>query len=705
MTAIPSPNSPNPSSPMGKLLKQSDLIMAGLLLLIVAMLIVPVPEWLLDTMLVVNISSAAMILLVSLYTTETLQFSVFPSLLLIATLFRLSLNVAATKLILSNGHAGAVITAFGQFVVGGSYIVGIIAFLILIVVQFVVITSGAGRVAEVGARFTLDAMPGKQMSIDADMNAGLINETQAKERRQVIEREADFYGAMDGASKFVRGDAIAAILITIINIIGGFAMGMSRGESDAVTILQKYTLLTIGEGLVSQIPALLISTATGILVTRANADRPMGQEFASQLFARPRPVLIVAGMLLLMMTLPGFPKMQLLILAGCMGMGGVAMMKKEQQDTLQTQAVVQSRLNTADTKPTGPESVLAVLNVETIELELGSNLVSLALPEEGGDLADRVAGVRKQIALELGIIMPTVRIRDNLQLRSNIYAIKIKGAVIATHELMPSSILALDSGMVYQRFEGVETTEPAMGTPALWINRALRERAEMAGYITVEPADVLITHLTETIKSHASELLTRQETQKLVDHVKETDAAAVNELIPNILTLGDVQKVLQMLLKERVGIRDLTSILECLADYASRTKDIEQLAEFVRVALARQICRQYQDEDGQIRVVTLAPSLEQMLRDAVQPTPTGNMLAIEPRLAQAMIRSLNEQLAQAGEQGYNPILLCSGQVRLPLKRLIERSIPTLPVMAYTEIVPKVEVEALGTVEVELTLAA
>jgi flagellar biosynthesis protein FlhA len=707
MTAVPNSNAQKALSPMLKLLRQSDILMAGLLLLIVAMLVVPMPEWLLDTMLVVNIASATMILLVSLYTTDPLQFSVFPSLLLVSTLFRLSLNVAATKLILGSGQAGAVISAFGQFVVGGSYVVGIIAFLILVVVQFVVITNGAGRVAEVAARFTLDAMPGKQMSIDADMNAGLITEAQARERRQTIEREADFFGAMDGASKFVRGDAIAAVLITIINIIGGFAIGMTKGDgAGVVDVLQKYTLLTIGEGLVSQIPALLISTATGILVTRANADRPMGQEFAGQLFSRSRPMMIVAGMLLLLMVLPGFPKMQLLMLAGGLGGSAYALTRKEKLESQQKKLEAESRLKgTADAKPTGPESVLAQLGVETIELELGSNLVPLALPDEGGDLADRVAGVRKQIALEMGIILPTVRIRDNLQLRSNTYTIKIKGAIVAAHDLMPSSILALDSGMVFQRFDGVETIEPAMGTPALWISRALKERAEMAGYITVEPADVLITHLTEVIKSHAAELLTRQETQKLVDHVKETDAAAVNELVPNLLTLGDIQKVLQMLLRERVSIRDLTSILECLADYAPRTKDIEHLAEFVRVALARQICRQYQDEDSLLRVVTLAPSLEQMLRDAVQPTPTGNLLAIEPRLAQTMIRSLNEQLGQAAEQGYNPILLCSGQIRLPLKRLIERSIPTLPIMAYTEIVPKVEVEALGTVEAELTLVA
>lgn len=686
-----------------RLLRQTDMLLAVLLIFIVGMLIVPLPEWLLDTMLVVNLTGAAMILITALYNTEPLQFSVFPSLLLVMTLFRLSLNVAATKLILGSGHAGAVITAFGQFVVGGSYVVGIIAFLILIVVQFVVITNGAGRVAEVAARFTLDAMPGKQMSIDADMNAGLITEADARIRRKNIEMEADFYGAMDGASKFVRGDAIAAVLITIINIIGGFALGLSRG-GDVMTVLQQYTLLTIGEGLVSQIPALLISTATGLMVTRAGSDKAMGQDFFGQLFNRPRPLMIVTGLLFFLTALPGFPKFQLLLIAVCCGFGAWVMHRREEADARGVREAQEFAAAQTSAPPKGPETVMPLLGVETIELELGSNLVPLALPEEGGDLAERVGGVRKQIAMELGIILPTVRIRDNLQLRANHYQIKIKNAAVASHELLIGSILALDSGMVYQKFEGVETTEPALGTPALWIARSLKERAEVAGYITVDPATVLITHLTEVIKTHAHELLSRQETQKLIDHVKQTDEAAVNELLPNLLTLGEVQKVMQSLLRERVSVRDLSTVLETLADYAPRTKDLDALAEFSRAALARQICKQYQEEDGIIRVVTLAPGLEQELRGAVQATASGNMLAIEPQMAQGIVRQLSLRVEEATEQGYNPVLLCSGQIRLPLKRMIERSLPALPVMAYTEIVPKVEVESLGTVEVELTLA-
>jgi flagellar biosynthesis protein FlhA len=704
MAVLSNSGAAGPAAILKRITRHSDMLLAGLLLLIVAMLIVPLPEWLLDTMLVINIAAASTVLLVALYNTEPLQFSIFPSLLLVMTLFRLSLNVAATKLILSQGHAGQVIEAFGNFVISGNYIVGIIAFLILVVVQFMVITNGAGRVAEVAARFTLDAMPGKQMSIDADMNAGLITEAEAKTRRRVIEAEADFYGAMDGASKFVRGDAMAAILIIIINIVGGIALGMTRGR-DIMTVLQTSTLLTIGEGLVSQIPALLISTATGLIVTRAGAERPMSQEFFSQLFSRQRPLLMVSGLLFFLMILPGFPKPQLFALAVATALGARYLDRKEKADRIQAREAEAQAAATTSAAPAGPESVMPLLGVETIELELGSNLVPLALPEEGGDLADRVGNVRKQIAMELGIVLPTVRIRDNLQLRTNHYQIKIKGATVATHELFLHCVLALDSGVVMHRFEGIETIEPAMGTPALWISKALKDRAEMAGYITVDPATVLITHLTEVIKSHAAELLTRQETQKLIDHVKHTDEAAVNELLPNLLTLGEVQKVLQSLLRERVGVRDLATVLETLADYAPRTRDLDALAEFSRAALARQICKQYQDEMGVIRVLTLAPGLEQELRGTVQATPTGNMLAIEPQLAQAIIRGLTQQLDQAGAQGYSPVLLCSGQIRLPFKRLVERSLPTLQILAYTEIVPKVEVEALGAVTVEMSLAA
>jgi len=703
MTSAPTSLSQGFGSFLQRITRSADMVLAILFILVLGMLIVPLPEWLLDLLLVVDIGGSALILLSAFYTVEPLQFSIFPSLLLIMTLFRLALDVAATKLILGTGHAGEVIAAFGKFVVGGNYIVGIIAFLILVVVQFVVITNGAGRVAEVAARFTLDAMPGKQMAIDADLNAGLINEEQAKERRKQIELEADFYGAMDGASKFVRGDAIAAILIIIINIVGGFALGLSRG-GDVMSVLQSYTLLTIGEGLVSQIPALLISTATGLIVTRAGSEKPIAQAFFQQLFQGTRPLIIVSGLMAMLALLPGFPKLQLLVLAAAAGGGAFFLTRRAEEEQKRALKESEKQKLAANAAPKGPEAVLPLLNVETIELELGSGLVPLALPEEGGDLAERVGGVRKQIAMELGIVLPTVRIRDNLQLRPNQYQIKIKGAPVASHELLLGYILALDTGMVRQHFEGIPTTEPAMGTPAIWINKALKDRAELAGYITVDPATVLVTHLTEVVKTHAAELLTRQETQKLVDQVRKRDEAVVNELIPNVLTLGEVQKVLQSLLKERVGIRDLTTILETLADYAPRTRDIDALNEFVRGALARQICRQYQDEDGVLRVITLAASLEQELRGAVQPTPTGLMLAIDPHLAQALLRSLKERVEQASEEGHSPVLLCSGQIRLPLKRLIERSLPHLAVLAYTEVVPGVDVEVVGTVDVTLSLS-
>ena len=472
-----------------------------------------------------------------------------------------------------------------------------------------------------------------------------------------------------------------------------------------MSVLQKYTLLTIGEGLVSQIPALLISTATGLIVTRAASDKPMGQDFVAQLLLNPRPLMIVTGMLACMLLVPGFPKPQIFLLMLLLGGSAYGLTTREKAEQARDLAHQEREASQVSDAPATPENVLPLLGVETIELELGSSLVPLALPDEGGDLAERVGSVRKQIALELGIILPTVRIRDNLQLRANTYQIKIKGATVASHELYPNCILALEGGLVVQRFEGTDTIEPALGTPAQWLARGLKERAEMAGYITVDPATVLVTHLTEVIKGHAAELLTRQETQKLIDHVKLTDEAAVVELLPNVLTLGDVQKVLQSLLRERIGVRDLATILETLADYAPRTKDADALAEFSRAALARQICKQYQDDDGKLRVLTLAPALEQELRQTVQATATGNMLAVEPQLAQSLIRSLGAQMDLVGEQGYNPVLLCSGQIRLPLKRLIERSLPTLPVMAYTEVVAKVEVEALGTVDAELALPA
>ncbi len=674
--------------------KHSDEIMAIAIILIIGMLIIPMPDWLLDFCIIINLTASVVIVLVTLNCTEPLQFSVFPSLLLITTLYRLALDIAATKLILSTAEPGNVIKAFGTVVLGGNFVVGVISFLILVVIQFVVITSGAGRVAEVAARFTLDAMPGKQMSIDADLNAGLITEEVAKARRKQIEAEADFYGAMDGASKFVRGDAIAAVIIIIINIAGGFIIGMMQGHSDALTILQTYTLLTVGEGMVSQIPALLISTATGLMVTRAASESDMGSDFLTQMFAKSRPLMMAGVLLIGLFLVPGFPKLPLFIVGSFVVGSAVVLSRNEKRSSLQ-KAAMDAKASQPPAK--APEDPMKLLKVDMLLLELGSGLVPLALPDEGGDLADRVSGARKQIAMELGIILPMVRIRDNLQLKINQYVIKIKDQVVASHEVSPNMLLALDPGTVIQPVQGVPTTEPAFGGPALWIPHAMRERADMSGYIVVQPGEVIITHLTEVIKKHANELLNRQDVQALVDHVAQQNKVVVDELIPNLMSLGEVQKVLQNLLRERVSIRDLGTILETLADWSPRTKDIDQLTEYVRSALARQICKQHSDELGKMHVLTLDSNLEQKFRESVQVTANGVMLAIDPSTATKFVSVLSRQIEEAGRSGISPVLLCSSQVRLALKRLTERTLPNLPILAYNEIIANMEIENVATV--------
>jgi flagellar biosynthesis protein FlhA len=692
---------PNGKAAEGPLSRFSDIGMAVAILTIVGMLIVPLPDWLLDFCIVLNLSVAVVVVLVTLYTTEPLEFSVFPSLLLITTLFRLALNIAATKLILATGEPGTVIKAFGSVVLGGNPVVGVIAFSILVVIQFVVITNGAGRVAEVAARFTLDAMPGKQMSIDADLNAGNITEEEAKTRRKKIEGEADFYGAMDGASKFVRGDAIAAVMIILINIVGGFVMGMLKGQSDAMTILQTYTLLTVGEGLVSQIPALLISVATGLIVTRAASESNMGQAFVGQIFTRSRPLALAGGLLLALVLVPGFPKLPLLLVGGLVTAGAVSLMRGEKAEKT---ATAQAETQRALSAPKPKEDPMRLLTVDTLLLELGTNLVSLAIPDEGGDLAERVSGARKQIAIEMGIVLPMVRIRDNLQVKSNTYVIKIRDQVVAQFEIYPTQLLALDSGMVATPLDGIPTTEPAFGGPALWIPASMKERALMAGYVVAQPSEVIITHLTEVIKQHAWELITRQEVQALIEHVKKDNKVVVEELIPNLMTLGEVQKVMQNLLRERVSVRDLGTVLETLADWSPRSKDLDQLTEYVRAALARQICKQQEDESGVLQVLTLDPPLEQALRESVQITPSGVALAIDPTTASALVNALKQEIERAGEQGYAPLLLCSSQIRLPLKRLTERNLPALAILAYSEIVPNIEVRAVGSVSVSAPAA-
>jgi len=685
----------------GRLGKYSDLIMAIAVLGVVVMLIVPLPEWLLDTLLVVNLAGAALIFLTTLYVQEPLQFSVFPSLLLIATLFRLSLNIAATKLILGTGSAGRVIEAFGNFVVGGDYVVGVVAFLILVIVQFVVITNGAGRVAEVAARFTLDAMPGKQMAIDADLNAGLITEEQAKERRKAIEEEADFYGAMDGASKFVRGDAIAAVLIIIINIVGGFLIGLRNGQGDAMTILRTYTLLTVGEGLVAQIPALFISTAAGILVTRTATQTHIGQDLLSQLFSRARPAWIVAGMLVTMALVPGFPIIQLLLLAAALGGIGYVVTQGDRARSRRVETAPKRQPAPETSK--GPEAVLPLLTVDTIQLELGLGLLGLVDASVGGDLVERINLIRRQTALELGIVLPSVRIRDNLQLKNEQYAIKIKGETVATGEVRPQYLLAMgaDDPQQMESLGGIPTREPAFGLTAYWIPASRRDAAEMMGYTVVEPTAVVATHLTEVIKQHAADILTRQDVQTLLDHTKQQNAAVVQELVPDLMTVGEVQKVLQHLLRERIPIRDLGTILETLADYAPRTKDPDQLGELVRAALARTITRQYLSSDGTLYVMTLEPSLEGRLRDCVQPTASGLQLAIDTAFASALLREVGAQAEQMATMGYLPVILCSSQIRLPLRRLIERSMQSVACIAYNEVARGVSVEAVAVVSVPM----
>ncbi len=685
----------------GRLGKYSDLIMAVAVLGVVVMLIVPLPEWLLDTCLVVNLAGAALIFLTTLYVQEPLQFSVFPSLLLIATLFRLSLNIAATKLILGSGSAGRVIEAFGNFVVGGDYVVGVVAFLILVIVQFVVITNGAGRVAEVAARFTLDAMPGKQMAIDADLNAGLITEEQAKERRKAIEEEADFYAAMDGASKFVRGDAIAAVLIIIINIVGGFLIGLRNGQGDAMTVLRTYTLLTVGEGLVAQIPALFISTAAGILVTRTATQTHLGQDLFAQLFSRTRPTWIVAGMLVTMALVPGFPIVQLLLLAAALGGIGYAVTRSEKVRTRKVESA--PKRQPAPEAPRGPEAVLPLLTVDTIELELGLGLLGLVDASAGGDLVERINLIRRQTALELGIVLPSVRIRDNLQLKNDQYTIKIKGEMVATGEVHPQYLLAMgvDDPQQMESLGGIPTREPAFGLSAYWIPISRRDAAEMLGCTVVEPSAVIATHLTEIIKSHAADILTRQDVQTLLDHTKQHNAAVVQELIPDLMTVGEVQKVLQHLLRERVPIRDLGTILETLADYAPRTKDPDQLGELVRAALARTITRQYLSGNGVLYVMTLEPSLEGRLRESVQPTASGLQLAIDTAFASALLREIGSQAEGMAAMGYMPVVLCSSQIRLALRRLIERSMPSVACIAYNEVASGVSVEAVAVVSVPM----
>ena len=681
-----------------KVLKHTDLVVGLGLLMVVGMLILPLPHWALDTGLVIAIASSVVIFLTSVNVSDPLQFSVFPSLLLVTTLFRLALSIAATKLILGTGQAGHVIQTFGDVVMGGDFVVGFVAFLILIIVQFMVITHGAGRVSEVVARFTLDAMPGKQMAIDADLAAGLIDEEGARERRKKIKQEADFYGAMDGASKFVKGDAVAAILIIVVNIIGGFVIGMIKGKADAMTILHDYSLLSVGEGLVSQMPALLISTASGLMVTRAGQDRSMGGEVLSQFLHQPR-VLGVAGIALIACGfVPGFP----LSIFGAIG-GIFVLLSRYLQKSPNAQKTLDASDGKAPAKaeakpaPTGPEAVLGLLTVDPIEIEVGFGLTKLADPRVGGDLPERITATRKQIAMDMGFVMPTVRIRDSVHLQANEYLLRIRGEEIARSICEPNQFLAVNSGVAIGGLPGTPTKDPVFGMDALWIEGGLREIAERTGYTVIEASAVISTHLAEMVKTHAAEILSRQDVQTLIDNAKNVNATVVNELVGNVLQIGDIQKVLQHLLRERIPIRDMVTILETMADFGARVKEPDQLGELVRSAISRTVTRQYVDPENKLFCITLESSLERELVDSITMTSIGSTLSLDPAAQSEFLNRLREQFDRATGMGNQPVLLCGTALRLPMRRMLERHMPSLAVLAYNEVSAQADVEFVGQV--------
>lgn len=655
--------------------------------------IIRLPASILDFLLAINIILSAIILLNTVYLREPLQLSIFPSLLVVTTMFRLSLNVTALSLILGNGEAGMVIEGFGRVVGGGNLIIGFIMFLVIMIVNFLVITRGSERVAEVAARFTLDAMPGKQMAIDADLNSGLINDVEAKDRRKKIQREADFYGAMDGASKFVKNDAIAGIIITIINIAGGLIMGMVvRGDSLS-SAFETYTILTIGDGLVSQIPALMISAATSFIVTRAASDSDISQDLLKQVFSDPRVLYLASGLsFILSFFLSRIPFLLLSVIlffiAYTINIQKKAAMKQEEV-MVEENEVEEIRK---------PENVVTLLQVDPIELEFGYGVIPLADVNQGGDLLDRVVMIRRQLALELGMIVPIIRLRDNIQLTPNEYQIKIKGVEVARGELMLDHFLAMNPGLVEEELDGIKTTEPAFGLPAIWISEGQRDKAEMLGYTVVDPPSVIATHLTEIVKKYANELTGRQEVQVLLDNIKQNYPVIVDELIPKLMTVGEVQKVLANLLKESVSIRDMVTILETLADYAPVTHDTDMLTEYVRQALGRAISKKFFTENRS-NVITLDPKLEQIIMDSLQKTETGSYLTLEPNVTNTILTSLSKQVQKLIQLGQQPIVLASPVVRLYFKKLADQGVPGLVVLSYNELDPNLEIQSIGVISI------
>lgn len=678
--------------------KNVDLVVAVALIAVLAVMLIPLPPAMLDVALTVSFSLSLLILLVAIYTDRALDFSVFPSLLLLTTLFRLALNVATTRLILTHGSSGAaaagsVIEAFGHFVVGDSYVVGFVVFTILVVINFIVITKGSGRVAEVAARFTLDAMPGKQMSIDADLNAGLISDIEARTRRKEIEAEADFYGSMDGASKFVRGDAIAGIIITLINICGGLLIGMFQQGLDISTAAKTYTTLTIGDGLVSQIPALIISTAAGIVVTRNSAAQNMGAEMAGQLFLKPRAVAIVAAILACLGVVPGLPTLPFFFMAGILAGLSWTIHRFAQEKKAKEKAEQDEQA-----KKPKKENIEALLPLDMVELEVGYGLINIVESDQSGDLLERIVSIRKQFALDLGIIVPSVHIRDNLQLQPGEYRVLVKGNKVGGGTLRPDSLLAMDPGNVLSEVPGIPTKEPAFGLDALWISKAQKEEAEMAGYTVVDLPTVMATHLTELIRGHAFELFGRQEADALIENFKKSYPKVVQELIPDVLNLGVVVKVLQNLLREQVSIRDLLTIFENLADEGHRTKDAEILTESVRKALARNITHRYMNDQGEVPVLTLESHIEELIANSLLQTEQGVQLVMDPRQAQDLLAQVSRSIEEHPEIAAQPILLTSPTARRHLFKLTSRFIPQLIVLSHNEISSDARIQSVGHVE-------
>ncbi|MEJ5360434.1 MAG: flagellar biosynthesis protein FlhA [Spirochaetota bacterium] len=677
-------------------MQKSDILLGIGVIAVVTMLVIPLPTFLLDFLMAISIMLGILILLVVMYVPRSFDFSVFPALLLITTVYRLALNVSSTRLILLQGAAfdGKIIRTFGEFVVGGNYVIGFIVFVILVAVQFIVITKGATRTAEVAARFTLDAMPAKLMSIDSDLSNGIINEEEALRRRREVRKEADFYGAMDGASKFVQGDVKVGIIITIVNIIGGFIIGMvMRGESFDVAV-HTYTLLSIGDGLVAQIPSLLITTATGIIVTRAVSEDSLGKDLSAQLGSQPRALMLTAAALGLSAIIPGFPKITLILLA--LGIGALGyLLKQTEEEQIEKTKIEQKE---AALKTHKPESVIPLIQVDPLEVEIGYSLIPLADPDQGGTLLDRITNIRRRSALEMGLIVPPIRIRDNMELAPQDYSILIKGVEVGHGSLQVGKLMAMDPGTVMEKIEGVEFTEPVFNLKAIWIDPDNRDVAERRGYTVVDCPTIIATHLTEIIRRHADEILGRQEVQQLIDTIKNDYPAVVNELVGDKkLSIGEIQKVLQNLLRERVSIRNMVTILETLASYSDYTKDIGLLTEYVRVALARQICREYADKNNTLSVITVDPEIETIIRSSIHEDPVeGRIVSLDPDTHRDVLDSLLGSYSKARSAGFAPVYLVSPHIRSVLFTLLEREVPDPVVLSYNEIVPEIRVNVIGT---------